>query len=41
MDHNKPGIDTLLDSENCTLEKVLADNDVITECKWGNSKLSS
>lgn len=39
MDHNKAGIETLLEDENCTLEKVLTDSDVLTECKWGNQKL--
>lgn len=33
-------LDKLLESEEgASLEQVLADSEILTECKWGNSKL--
>lgn len=36
MSLGKSSIDTLLEREDCPIEELLKDGDVITECKWGN-----
>ena len=34
-------LDTLLEGENVALEDILNDSEILTECKWANSKLMS
>jgi len=35
----KNNLETLLENENVTLEEVLTDSEILTECKWGNTRL--
>lgn len=39
MRPNKSNIDSVLDSQDATIEKLLNDSDILTECKWGNQKV--
>jgi hypothetical protein len=32
-------LEKLLEEEDCTVERVLNEADLLNECKWGNSKL--
>ena len=36
---NKSNIDSLLEKPDCTIELLLADSDILTECKYGNQKV--
>ncbi len=35
----KSSVDALLDQEDCTLEMILTDEEVISEFKYGNQRL--
>ena len=39
MNTRRQNIELLLEKEDTTLETVLADSEILTECKWGNQKL--
>lgn len=39
MSHQKSNIDTLLDKGDTTVEQLLGESEILTECKWGNQKL--
>lgn len=36
---SRSSIDKLLEEKDTPLEAVLADSDVLTECKWGHQRL--
>jgi hypothetical protein len=35
----KSNIDALIEKPESTLEQLLLDSELLTECKWGNQKL--
>ena len=39
MGGRQSSIEKLPEEENCTVESLLNEADLLTECKWGNSKL--
>lgn len=41
MSSHKSNIETLLDKEDTKLETLLEDSEILTQCKWGNQKLTN
>ncbi|CDW85807.1 UNKNOWN [Stylonychia lemnae] len=41
MSSHRSNIESLLDKEDTTLETLLLDSEVLTQCKWGNQRLVS
>jgi hypothetical protein len=39
MTSSRSNLDKLLENKDTPLETVLADSDVLTQCKWGNERL--
>ena len=39
MSSHRSNIETLLDKDDTTLESLLDDSEILTQCKWGNQRL--
>ncbi len=39
MSSHRSNIETLLDKDDTTLETLLDDSEILTQCKWGNQRL--
>lgn len=39
MQSHRSNIETLLEKEDTTLETLLLDSEILTQCKWANNRL--